>query len=511
MTKNKKNPIVTVALMMGATVLSKALGMIRSMVMARKYDIGIEAQAFSEASHIPLTLFDLAFGAAILGCFIPVYNSIKNDDGENDSFANTFLNFILLAASLLSIIGVLCADGIIDLMAPALDGEVKLLAAKLLRIMFPMIIFTGSTFTLVGVMQSKGRFLLPAMVSAISNAGVIIYLIFIDGHLGEKGIYGLAVAYLVSWFLQLVTLAIPLTSSGFRYRPKIDWRSEHLKIALKMAPPIMLGSWLTPISVLCGLYFAPFTKIDGAVTIFDYGLAAFTIISGILTYSICNYAFPMLSKADGKEWSNIVRTGFNAASAIILPFTVAAILLSREITAVLYLGGSFGADAADKTANVLRCMLIGMPAFSVIELSSRTFYSKKNVKIPMFASITGIAVNIIASAILVKIPSLSVGSVGLGYALGLYAAALVMIVSMFVLHRDVFKKSLWINLLKLVVSTVISSAVWIVLSRFFSLAPFDASPIRNIINALIIFLPGAVIYLVLLKLFKVKFKTELSD
>ena len=200
----------------------------------------------------------------------------------------------------------------------------------------------------------------------------------------------------------------------------------------------------------------------------------------------------------------------SSSELIILPFTVAAILLSREIIAVLYLGGSFSADAADKTANVLRCMLIGMPAFSVIELSSRAFYSKKNVKIPMLAAIAGIVVNIVTSAILVRFPALSVGSVGLGYTLGLYAAAIVMIVSMFILHRDVFEKSLWINLSKLVLSTLFASAAWIVLSHFFSALPFESTPIRNIANAIIIFLPGALVYLVSLKILKVKFKTELS-
>lgn len=85
-----------------------------------------------------------------------------------------------------------------------------------MRIMFPMIIFTGTAYTLTGVMQSRGEYLLPAMISALYNAAVIIYFLFFDGLLGENRIYGLAVAYLVGWFLQLLTLLIPLLKRGFQ-------------------------------------------------------------------------------------------------------------------------------------------------------------------------------------------------------------------------------------------------------------------------------------------------------
>ena len=70
---------------------------------------------------------------------------------------------------LLALAGILLADVVIAVMAPGLDGETRALAARLLRIMFPMAIFTASTYTLVGVMQSKGRYLLPAAVSSLES------------------------------------------------------------------------------------------------------------------------------------------------------------------------------------------------------------------------------------------------------------------------------------------------------------------------------------------------------
>jgi len=126
-----------------------------------------------------------------------------------------------------------------SLMAPGLDAETSALASRLLRIMFPMIIFTGAAYTLVGVMQTKGRYFLPSMISAVSNAGIIIYLLAIDPLVGEGGVYGLAIAYLCAWFLQFLTLALPLYRSGFKFSPRLDFKNRALREALKKLPPIM--------------------------------------------------------------------------------------------------------------------------------------------------------------------------------------------------------------------------------------------------------------------------------
>ena len=85
-----------------AMILSKGLGMLRGVLLANHYGINMEANAFSTASRIPLAFFDMLFSAAILGCFIPVYNSFKSEnntfDAESerqaDAFACIFLNFI---------------------------------------------------------------------------------------------------------------------------------------------------------------------------------------------------------------------------------------------------------------------------------------------------------------------------------------------------------------------------------------------------------------------------------
>lgn len=502
-----RSPVPTVVFMMTATVFAKALGMLRGMLIAYRYGTGISAEAFAAASQIPLTIFDFAFGAAVLGCFIPIYNSFNREDNRADEFARIFLNLILLVTALLAVIGIIFADAITAIAAPGLDADTKKLAAKLLRIMFPMIIFTGSAYTLVGIMQSKGRYFLPAMVSAVSNAGVIVYLLFFDRLFGENGIYGLAAAYIISWLLQLLTLFIPLSASGFDFigMPSDREPGLALKRAIKMAPPIMFGSWLAPAAVISGMYFASFIDVKGAIAVFNYTNTVYIMIAGTLTYSICNYVFPLLSRLgneDGDRWNHVVQKGIISSFAVIIPFAIAVYILAGEGIS-LYRRGNFTEQDMRETVQTLRCMSVGMPAFAFVEVVNRVFYSKNMVYIPMVASICGVVLNISACALFIQIETLRVGAVGLGCAVGQTAAAAVLVVYLFRRTGAIDKKAV-ITLIKLTAVSLISGAMMLTVYRIIGNDPYTASTAHNMIIAIIIVTVGAMVYFPGIKLTGIK-------
>lgn len=507
MAKFKNKAGATVALMMGATVLSKLLGMLRSAFLASHYGTGVEAEAFSAASRIPLSFFDMLFSAAILGCFIPVYNSFGAErEEEADRFACIFLNTILLLTGVLTIFGMLFAKPIVNLIAPGLAESTRELAASLLRILFPMILFTGAAYTLVGVMQSKGRYLLPAVISAVSNAAVILYFICFDRMLGERGIYGLAVAYLAAWLIQMLTLAIPLGRSGFRFRALLDFRSPALRRSLKMALPIMVGSWLSPVGVMIGTHFAPYTGTAGALTVFDYSNNIYVIIAGTLVYSICNYIFPSLSRlaAEGNEkgFTSQVRGGVSAALLISLPFLFAVAALSEEGVALLYLRGEFTPEDAAACASALRCFIWGMPAFTLIELLSRTFYSKGMVKAPMVASLAGCVCNALCAALLIRIDSLGVGAVTAANAAGQWMAAILLMIFAARRLRGIFDRAFFARVGGMLLCGVALFAVTLTVKGLLGFDPYAAGlegRMLNILCCLLSFLPGAAVYLLLAK------------
>ena len=489
--------------MMAATLLAKALGLLRTVLLASSYGTGLEAAAFAEASVIPLTVFDMLLGAAIPGSFIPAYNRLLAREGTKraDDFAQRFVNVVLLLCLALAGIGIVLSPQLISILAPGLGGEAEELASALLRIMFPMIIFTGGAYTLTGIMQSKGRFLLPALISAISNAGVIIYLAFINPLLGENGIYGLAAAYVVSWLIQLATLVFPLALSGkdrFLLSPAAGIRDPELPAALKSAPPVMIGAWLMPAALLLGTAFSSLSETDGGISVFTYAYNVYLMITGILTYSICNYVFPELSRLSGagddEGFMKTLRRGFDSALTLTLPFTAAVFILSGCGVSIMYQRGAFGADSAAMTASALRFIVPAMPAFAVVELLNRAFYSKGLDKIPMLAALCGIAADAAVSAALIfygALPVLAGAAAGL-CAGQLAAAAVLLFASAKKLMGlfDGFLKRTW----SLWLGSALSAAAMTVLYRLFDRDPFQSGFAGNLTVCFAVFLPGAAIY-----------------
>lgn len=500
--KAGKKPVLTVFLMMAATLLSKLLGMLRTVLYASHYGTTPAASAFSAASRIPLTFFDLLFSAAVVGCFIPVYNSFgKEREKDASAFALTFLNLIFLATGLLALLGILFADSLIAVVTPGLDPETASLAARLLRMLFPMIIFTGEAYTLVGILQSDDRFLLPAIVSSVSNLGVILYFLIFDKALGKNGIYGLAVAYVLSWLLQFLTLAVPLFLSGKRYRPILQLNNPALKKALRMTLPIMAGSWLAPLTSLIGAHFSSLLASNGNA-VFDYSYNIFIIVAGVLTYSICNYVFPSLSRTAGQpeEFHGTVRTGLLSALAITAPFTAAVMLLAGEGVTVLYFRNEFTAADVSQTASMLRLNAAALPAFAVTELGMRVFYAKKRTLVPVIAACFGAAVNLTVAAVVQTLPG-----IGTACALGQLAAASVLLAAMIRTERPVFDRAFLSDFLKILAAAILSAAAMYGMRLLFPGAPTERGLLMNLLICAAVFLPGGAVFLLTLKLSRASF------
>ena len=506
----------TVAGIAGALILAKFLGIIRSACMAAAYGTGSEATAFHTASRIPLSFSDILFSAIILGCFIPVYSGfcVRDSDPEREregsEFVSVFFTSFLLLSGLLSVLGILFAPGLISLIAPDLPEETARLATVLLRILLPVLTLVGSTYTLVGILQSKGRFILPSLISATSNAIVILYFLVFNPMLGDRGIYGLAVTYLFSWVVQLLTLLIPLLRMRFRFRFFLSFRNEAFRKALRMMPPIVIGSWLAPVSLLIGTRFSSSLANPGAITVFEYAVNIETILSGILAYSICNFIFPRLSRlhasGDAAGFADEARRSLTAGLALTLPVMAASVILAKEGTALLYFRGAFTAADLEETANTLRILALGIPAFCLSELISRMLYASGNPRPSMIASLSGIATDLAVTALLFAFPSvtesLSVGAVAIGYLSGLVVCVAVKLAVLFRTVPGLFTKPFLMQILLLVLTAALSGAVMALLF------PLVAGNTYDILHCLwvcaAVAVPGFLVYFAGIRIFRIQ-------
>lgn len=498
---------ITVAVMIAATLLSKLLGMIRQMILASVLADSMEGVAFAAASKIPLSIFDMLFSAAVLGAFIPVYSGARiADDGRARRFSASFFTAITVITALLAVTGVLLARPIIAIAAPNLNLQTAALAASLLRIMFPAMIFAGAAYTLIGILQVHEKFILPALVSSFSNIVIILYLLLFYPKIG--GIYGLAFAYLVSWMVQFLTLVVPLIRIGRMPRLTLRLSEPDLKLSVRRSLPVMVGSWLIPAGTLIATFFSSYADSNGvAIVSFDYAFSVYSILAGILTYGVCNFIFPKLSekmaRGDGEGFSSSVRGASFSSLAMVFPVATAAFLLAEEGVRLLYLRGNFTEALAVSVSESLQLLAVAMPAYCLVELLSRVFYASGRMRLPMAATLAGLAVGSLFCALFQLSGSLSIRTIALGNAAGQIAAALILLFACLrtfpgiLRHGDLSKLLLW------GVSVAFSAAVMFFLRQLLRKMMQKSGEFENFLLIGIVFTGGIVVYLICMILTKV--------
>ncbi len=506
----KNNSLLTILSMTLLTLFAKGLGMLRQMMMASIFAAGMEGIAFSAASRIPLAAFDMLFATAIVGSFLPIYRGhLFTSEKKASDFASSFFSATGLLTAIFALFGILFARPILSVTAPNLDEETFSLAVTLLRILFPAVFFAGLVYTLIGVMQSHERFYLPAAVSAFSNLFMLIYLAFcpyIEN--GTLAVYGLALIYLLSWGVQLLTLMLPLIRMKKMPRPALRFREPDLLLAGRRALPAMLGAWLIPMMTLTANAVSSYIILDGftdgaMIVVFENAFAVFTIASGLVTYGVCNYLFPKLAAGIAKErkdgFAATARMGLFLILIITLPLAFFVFFTAESIVRVLFLRGNFTAPLAEAAGESLRVLSLALPAYGVIEHLSRTAYAEGKVRRPLIASLGGILAGALTAFFSFTMGTPSVYTAPLSMTVALCMAAIIQLFaarSLLCPAKGSVKK-----LVFLTGGILLCAGVMGFFAQIFKKFSQNGGAFENFVTIALVFLTGLMVYLIWILLF----------
>lgn len=482
-----KKSMKTVGFMFVMILLSKLLGQAREMLIAQFYGSSGDASAFYGVSALPLNLFDIVFASAVSSAFIPVYNTYLEKDGEKegDRFASAFLNAIFLGSLVLTCVLIFCASPLVSIMAGGLVGQVRETAIRLLVIMLPVMIFASLAFSLVGLLQSKGEFGIPAAMSLVSNGIVILYLCFGNRYFG---IEGLAVSLVIGWVLQFA-IQIPVAiKKGFHYQPVL--RHEGLKTVIKLALPVMVGTWIQPISTMINNAFG--STIPNALTTLNWANKLYLIVSSVFTVSLTNYIFPRLSRQsvqeDNDSYRATLKTSFLLIVTVLIPICMLMLAFKTPIIEIVYKRGAFTENDLYLTAGAFFYYSLGIPFYGLLDLLNKAYYARKNMLVPCLTAVAAIVLNVVLSFLLMQVMK----SFGLALATSL-TAVFMAVVLCYLLNRELsfLQKTDWLSILRYVLYGLLMLPVCALCYRIF---PGKASLIGNIVAVGISALAGILVY-----------------
>ena len=455
--QQKKN-IRTVGVMMALTLLGKVLGLVRDVLLGHTFATGMAANAFLTASRIPRNFFDAIFASAISASFIPVFNEYLEKEGKDEAFrlSSAFITVMTLLTVTLSALGMIFAEPVTALLADGFDASTAALCAELLRILFPLMLFTGLAFALVGILQSLGEFSIPALLSAASNAVIILYYIFF---VGRFGIVGLAVAFLLGWAVQVLIQLPSLHKFGYRYH--VSLRHEGLHKIFLLAGPVLVSTWIQPLNLTIATRYA--SHIEGGASALEYANTLYTIVAGVFVLSIANVIFPEMSRyaahEDDAAMGESISGTLNAMLFLLTPMAIGLAALAKPVVRLLYEWGSWGPESTALTAGALTFLSLGMIGYGVQIILSRAFYAEQKGKMPLIAGAASVVANIILCQLLIS--GFGLRGLAIASAVSLILPALILLFAAGKRYRRVLNSAAVVDFVKMLVCAgVMGAAVW---------------------------------------------------
>ena len=391
----------------GMTSLSRVTGFIRDMIYAQMFGAGSGTDAFFVAFRIPNLLRRLFAEGAFSQAFVPVFSEYQTQRSREelqelvDQVAGT-LGAILL---LITAIGVLAAPVLILLFAPGFTADASKyeLTVEMLRITFPYLLFISLTAFAGGVLNSCGKFAIPAVTPVLLNLTMIAAALWLAPRM-EQPVVGLAWGVFIAGIVQLGFQIPFLSQVRLLPRPRWGWAAQGVQQVLKLMLPALFGSSVAQINLLLNTLLASFL-ISGSVSWLYYSDRLVEFPLGIFGVALGTVILPKLSRhhanAETNPFSHTLDWALRWALLIGAPATVALMILSGPILSALFQYGEFDARDVTMSARSLMAFTLGLIAFMLIKVLAPGFYARQDTRSPVKYGLIAMGANTVLVLILI--------------------------------------------------------------------------------------------------------------
>ena len=391
------NLLRALATVSSMTLLSRILGFVRDFVIARAFGAGVATDAFFVAFRLPNLLRRLFAEGAFSQAFVPILAEYKNqrEAQETRRLADHVATLLFLALLAVTLIGIAVTPVLIYISAPgfAADTAKFELTVTLTRIAFPYILFISLVSLAGGILNTWGRFAVPAFTPVLLNLSFIGMALFAAPYF-DPPVLALAWAVFLGGVLQLVLQLPFLAKIGMLPRFSLSMQDEGVRRILKLMLPALLGVSVSQISLLINTIFASFLP-TGSVSWLYYADRLMEFPAGLLGAALGTIMLPSLSRShaekDHREFSALLDWGLRLTFLLTLPAALALALLAVPLLATLFNYGAFQAEDVMKTRDALVAYSVGLTGLILVKVLAPGFYARQNIRTPVKIALVTLA------------------------------------------------------------------------------------------------------------------------
>lgn len=385
------------------TLLSRATGLGREMLIAWEFGASSASDAFFVAYSIPFAFYSIV-GVSLTAVMIPIIAEYeaKGDSQSGMQAASSSVNIVLIMSMLFMAVGVFFSHSIAKAMGSNFPQQTLDLAGELTALMMPTVVFMSVSGILGGVLNAHKIYAAPATGSLIMNMIAIASMIFARNF----GIVAPVFGTVIGAFFYTIIHIPSLKKIGFRYSFKFSQEDRVIHKIFSSVSSIMMVS-------IC--YFC-YSVIDfnlasgmpeGSITALNYATRFIQLPQGLFTLAVTTAIFPTLSAQAARgqyfQVQEILEKGIRIILLMAVPCSALLLLLGKPILVLLFQHGKFDAQATSDTTQALLYLTIGLVGFSLNLPLIRCFYALGNKLAPLIIAMISVMIKLMLSSYLSSI------------------------------------------------------------------------------------------------------------
>ncbi len=376
-------------IVMAAMVLSRVLGLGRDVVINYYYDaLSLEANAYAIASRYPQLIFTVIAGGALGSAFIPTFAAyfVQDDTDGGWRLFSAIINLATLATTVAAGLTFWLTPQIILLAYPELvntNPDLLPMTTSLMRVMLLSPIIFGVSGVIMGALNARQHFLLPALAGSIYNLGIMLGAVLWPGNVMGLG-YGVVIGSAGHLLVQLPILR----QQKAHYTPLFTLRDAGVRQVLRLMAPRVVGLSFSEITIIVTQFLAQAMPL-GSIRALDQAWRVMGMPLGFLGQALGIAAFPtfatLAAAANLVEMRRILADTLRLITFLGLPATILLGVLREPLMTIFFQRGDFGPTATRYVAWALLFYAVGLVSLAAIEVIARAFYALGDTLTPVLA------------------------------------------------------------------------------------------------------------------------------
>ncbi|WP_030215439.1 murein biosynthesis integral membrane protein MurJ [Streptomyces sp. NRRL WC-3626] len=410
------------AVMAAGTMVSRLTGFIRSAMIVSALGLALLGESFQIAYQLPTMIYILTVGGGLNSVFVPqLVRSMKDDEDGGEAYANRLLTLVMVALAALTAIAWLAAPLLVRALSVSVadDPAANDVAVTFTRFFLPSIFFMGVHVVMGQILNARGRFGAMMWTPVLNNIVIIVTLgtfIWVYGtaadskmkvtNIPPEGLRLLGIGVLLGLVVQALAMIPYLRETGFRIRPRFDWKGHGLGKAAMLAKWTILFVLANQAGALVVTQLA--TASVKGTNIAGTGFSAYSnaqliwgLPQAIITVSLMAALLPRISRSAAEEDGGAVRDdisqGLRTTAVAIVPIAFGFLSLGIPMCTLIF--GSSGTGASTNMGYMLMAFGLGLIPYSVQYVVLRAFYAYEDTRTPFYNTVIVAAGNAVASGI----------------------------------------------------------------------------------------------------------------